>query len=375
MDTACAATVSARAALHVISPLGWIADAFAEPFSAMQRTATISSGASSSAVSPADGPLSSASSPMLSSPDCAPEHIPRWNIIRHSALEPAQGIAGNDAVWIAPETLVSLNAWREWQGKAPLAFRAPSPRWPDRLPEALAGRGVLTVSVAQIRSWVAFPHILGEQPWAQLSRCRVDGFNAARRSLSALQIAVGTAPEGSSIMLSEHIPGINEEWNVFVHHGVAAAASPYCLHTPPDSRTIVTVFDLPVNSLFSAAPAHFHERYRAVAAHAAEQAAAATGTRDASMIIALRAEEDSPIVLEINPVWCATPYPYDMRGMLSFMDAIAESRVDPSASRMPAEAASEQQQESNPIFKPDPWATARYADRYLRFRPATRQVL
>lgn len=409
------AAVRTPRTLHVISPLSWIADAFDEPFLGAPQTAASSSSApplvtSQSAVSspnacfhfPASLPVDSpsivampaappptaamaaptapdrtefSSSPCAANPgtaatDRAASRVPGWRIVRHSALEPVQDFANDDAVWIAPEILVALNAWRERQGLFPLAFRAPSPRWPDLLPGDVAGRSVLIAAVAEIRTWSAFPHDLGAQPWSQLCNGRVAGFNAARRDLDALRTAIGDAPAHSTIMLSEHVPGISEEWNVFVHHGVAAAASPYCLHTPPDSHTIITVFDLPEDSPCAASARHsqrFHRRCRALASQAAERAAAATGTDDASMIVAFRAENDSPIVLEIDPVWCSAPYPYDVRGMLAFMDAIAEARVRPSAQRSAAGSALGQRQENDTVFEPDPWMAAQHANRYGRY--------
>lgn len=194
--------------LHVISPLGWIAEAFAMP-------------------------------QINAAADCAAGCIPGWRIVQHSTLEPARDLA-DDATWIAPETLVSLNAWRAQQDLEPLMFRAPRPDWPDLLPSDLSGRSMLIATVAEIAAWHEFPADLGSQPWSQLCNGRVAGFNAARRDLDALQSVVSDAPAESNIMLSEHVPGISEEWNVLVHYGVAAAASPYCLHTPrtamPSSR-------------------------------------------------------------------------------------------------------------------------------------------
>jgi hypothetical protein len=361
--------------LHVISPLGWIAEAFAIP----QDSAAA---------------------------DCAAGHILGWRIVQHSALEPARDLA-DDAIWIAPEALVSLNAWRERQDLEPLMFRAPRPDWPDLLPSDLSGRSMLIGTVAEIAAWHEFPAGLGPQPWSQLCNGRVAGFNAARRDLDAVQSVVSDAPAESNIMLSEHMPGISEEWNVLVRHGVAAAASPYCLHTPPDSHAIVTVFDLPADGLYgtsesaysqpdhpqlaypqsthpqpeslqSAHPQfaytqwHFHQRYRAIAAQAAERAAAATGTSDASMLIAFRAEGDAPIILEIDPVWCSTPYPYDTQGMHAFIESITEARMFPSA-RLVSHPhaldapATRQQQDSDSPFIPDPWMVARYANRYRSY--------
>ncbi|MCI1673592.1 MAG: hypothetical protein LKI34_05185 [Bifidobacterium tibiigranuli] len=364
-----AAAVSIPKTLHVISPLGWIAEAFAM-------------------------------TQISAAKDCAAGCIPGWRIVQHSTLEPARGLA-DDAIWIAPETLVSLNAWRERQDLEPLMFRAPRPDWPDLLPSDLSGQSMLIATVAEIAAWHELPAGLGPQPWSQLCNGRVAGFNAARRDLDALQSAVSDAPTESNIMLSEHVPGISEEWNVLVHHGVAAAASPYCLHAPPDSHAIVTVFDLPADGLYGISESaysqpdhpqlahlqsthprpeslqstyphwHFHQRYRAIAAQAAERAAAATGTRDASMLIAFRAERDAPIILEIDPVWCSTPYPYDAQGMHAFMESIAEARLLPSARHIPRPYALDnpaiEQQESDSLFIPDPWMVARYANRYRSY--------
>jgi hypothetical protein len=358
--------------LHVISPLGWIAEAFAMP-------------------------------QINAAADCAAGCIPGWRIVQHSTLEPARDLA-DDATWIAPETLVSLNAWRAQQDLEPLMFRAPRPDWPDLLPSDLSGRSMLIATVAEIAAWHEFPADLGSQPWSQLCNGRVAGFNAARRDLDALQSVVSDAPAESNIMLSEHVPGISEEWNVLVHYGVAAAASPYCLHTPPDSHAIVTVFDLPADGLYAASDfaqtgfsqfaypqlahpqskspqptqaqfayphGHFHQRYRAIAAQAAERAAAAIGTSDASILIAFRAEGDAPIILEIDPVWCSTPYPYDTQGMHAFMESIAEARLLPSARHAShphaLDAPATEQQESDSPFIPDPWMVARYANRYRSY--------
>jgi hypothetical protein len=367
-DAIRAAADSIPKTLHVISPLGWIAEAFAMP----QDSAAA---------------------------DCAAGRIPGWRIVQHSTLEPARGLA-DDAIWIAPETLVSLNAWRERQDLEPLMLRAPRPDWPDLLPSDLSGRSMLIATVAEIAAWHEFPAGLGPQPWSQLYNGRVAGFNAARRNLDVLQSAISDATAKSNIMLSEHVPGISEEWNVLVHHGFAAAASPYCLHAPPDSHDIVTVFDLPADGLYAACDSaqpdypqlahpqsthpqpeslqstyphwHFHQRYRAIATQAAERAAAATGTRDASMLIAFRAEGDAPIILEIDPVWCSTPYPYDTQGMHAFMESIAEARLFPSARLVShphalGDLATRQQQESDSLFIPDPWMVARYANRYRSY--------
>jgi hypothetical protein len=332
---------AARQTLHVISPLSWIADAFEKPF--IDESAHRAN--------------------ILAETD-----IPGWRIVRHCALEPVEDIAGEDAVWIAPEILASLNAWRQQQSLVPLLLRAPSARWPERLSGKSAGRSMLIATAGLIRAWHAFPHSLGMQPWTQLGNGRADGFNAARRDLAALQLALSGAPANSRIVLSEHVPGIREEWNILVHRGTAAAASPYCLHAPPDSHTVVTVFDLSQDVLFTASPAHFHHRYRTIASRIAEQAAAETGTHDASMIIAFRNDEDAPIVLEIDPVWCATPYPYDATGMLAFMQAIADGRAGSSAH------CSDSCGGSDPLFEPDPWMAAQYAKRYLHFRPASHRV-
>jgi hypothetical protein len=139
---------------------------------------------------------------------------------------------------------------------------------------------------------------------------------------------------------------------------------------------------------------HFHQRYRAIATQAAERAAAAIGTSDASILVAFRAESDLPIILEIDPVWCSTPYPYDAQGMRAFMESIAEARMLPSdchasvlsvsgdpgfqpqsisssshASHphVPGDPATAQRQGNDFPFIPDPWMVARYANHYRSY--------
>ncbi|WEV68908.1 hypothetical protein OZX73_06400 [Bifidobacterium sp. ESL0775] len=312
---------------------------------------------------------------------------PGWNLACDYGFEPTQDIADNDAVWIAPDLLIALNAWRKRHDLAPLLFEAPPADWLSSLPIGLTGRKAVSATVSHIRSWTAFPEGLGERPWSQLGNGRVPEFRAARRTLAELQGDLRDAPDDSLISVNAHIPAIAEEWCVIIRDGVAAASCGYCVHPSlnPESHDILTVFD----------GARFHETYRAIAEAKASAAAQSSHLGNASIIVGFqdteawrtpdkrntptitervsdlslfRTSSPSPaaFILEVDPVWCTTPYPFrTVEENRSFLETIADSRVRQrddglfETSHGPTRTVP-----ADNVYEPDPWMIRHHIHRY-----------
>ncbi|BDR55241.1 hypothetical protein KIMH_13520 [Bombiscardovia apis] len=309
----------------------------------------------------------------LNAPASAQIQGPTWLIRSADGLAPEPDLEAADALWIAPGLLIAHNAWLRALGREPLHLPAPSPRWLANLaaiaPE-LTGRAVVTAQAHEIRSWEHFPAELGTQssPWSQLARGRVSTFRAARRSLGALQADLAAAPADSLIQISGQVDKISEEWRVIVSSSEPVAASGYCIHSPAGSQQILSVFD----------GAHFDPAHRERALDAARQAARITGLDSASIDLAFTStgtDSDSgfsadsssagsstggPIVLEVNPLWCAAPYEYGPEGMARFLEAIRKSEA---CAREQPEALSR----AEGIFHPDPWMESEFSRRYAAF--------
>lgn len=367
--------------LHVFSPLAWIGEVFGEELETEPDTGAPNRACVSNDTDTTGG--DGRHTPTATSE--AIDRRPRahggsrdwrvvvhhtWNLAGDNALtggdangdgdgpSAAGRIGEHDALWIAPDLIVRCNAVRMRNGLAPWRFMAPARQWMANLPTELSGRSIVVTQVDELRCWRRFPGALGERPWSQLCDGRVSGFNAARRDITELHHALSAAPGDSTIMVSGHLAGISEEWNVTMRRGRAVASCGYCLHLPPDSHRIVTVFD-------ESAKALFHARYRARAEHLAERAAAAAGPISASLLIAFRTPSDPGAILEAEPVWCATPYPVGAHDMAAVIDTIAETRIiggTALAARKAAGAADDAVDHgAEHEFRADPWMARRWA--------------
>lgn len=353
--------------LHVISPTPWIGDAFRQ-------------GLTTRAVTSASG-----SAPQSADIAISEDDGEQWRVLTHhiwdSPVAVSDAVAPDDALWIAPPMLVAFNALRQHRGQEPWRFRGPDARWLDGAPQSLTGRHTAFVTVRELRGWRQLPRELGSRPWSQLCAGRVEGFNAARRDLPTLLLAVHDAPETSLIALDEHLPGISEEWNVVLHHGQVIASSGYCVHTPPDSHGIITVFDMDPAHRYDGAAADltggqplFHESYRTRAETAAQALATLVGVGSASVLVAFRGQDDPPVVLEATPLWCSAPYPYDGGAMRALATAISESRVRTADTRhttgngdsaISISSALPPGAEQEVPFAADPWMVRQYRNRYV----------
>ncbi|KFI45594.1 hypothetical protein GA0061078_1164 [Bifidobacterium bohemicum] len=182
-------------------------------------------------------------------------HVARqWTIKHDDGLAPVTDLKDSEAIWIAPESLIALNAWRQRHHLSPLDLESPSANWLSGLGPALTGRAVITTTASDIRSWTEIPSILGPRPWSQLSQGRVSEFRAARRNFHQLQMALTSAPANASITLSGHIPTITEEWCVIINHGMAVAASGYCVHQSAEACHAHTAHQTDKSTHASAGP-------------------------------------------------------------------------------------------------------------------------
>lgn len=372
---------------HVISPVSWIGDVF-------RQTPFVFDPLSSCFAPLQEATISRSHNPPLFPTGSEPYHV-QW----HSGLEPVEAIDDTDIIWISPALLIALNDWRARHLLLPLQFCAPTNSWLSSLPAAMTGRSVITTSVEEILRWRDFPSQLGVEPWSRICNGRVDSFNAARRDLASLQRALlgnidtkksyieqethrdndsednagmPAAPLDSLIELSAHVPGIAEEWNIIVDDSRIVATSGYCVHTPPDSHRIVTVFD----------GATFEPSHCDAAQHVVSDAIELTNCTSASIVVAFSEYEAAPIILETNPVWCSTPYPYEPSQMQAYIRAIARSRILPSGSKDSNEGNTTFNSFSHQIFTdrnpthdvemdqlyvPDSWMIRQYGQRYSRF--------
>lgn len=405
--------------LTVISPLSWVQEAFRGYFDKAHMTDSSQSRMASARVNSKNNePKPTATSAIRPQSGNPTDY---WKATYDYGFEPARGVGDDAAVWITPDLLIANNAWRERKGLPPLLFEAPAADWLETLPWEFTRRKVLTAPVSQIRSWTKLPDGLGERPWSQLSGGRVPEFRAARRNLRELQDALRRAPDDSLITVNTHIDGIGEEWCVIVDGGKAVESCGYCVHRSldEDSHDVLTVFD----------GARFHESYRTIAESFATQAAQASHLDNASIIVGFRntsgvaknaelanaestdtepanvtsgntertngKSEDpksantkpanaepanpepvnprlsipgiEPIIIEADPTWCTTPYPYETtEATNAFLKAISDSRIyktddgifkNRNGQSVPATA----------VYAPDPWMARHAAHRYDRF--------
>ncbi|RBP97319.1 hypothetical protein CRD60_07530 [Bifidobacterium aemilianum] len=334
-----------RAVLHVISPLPWVGQALRKL---------------SDDVEAAGGPGANSREGLGSS--TARETMTPWTVIDHNGLEPVGGIGSHAAVWIAPGLLIALNDWRARGSLDPLTMQAPLTDWLPRLPQSLLGRTVINTRVADIRRWKELPASLGPLPWSRICQGRAEDFRAARRDASQLVRDLEAAPDNSLIELSEHLPDITEEWAILVNRGQVQASSGYCLHLPTTTaggQSIRTVFD----------GASFQESRKLAAEEAARQLLTANDPGPATILMAFRASSDKPVVLEADPVWCSTPYPFGHSGLGAFAQAIADSRLSPAS---PSQTGNPGRglREPSP-YQPDPWMVQQFCRRYRGFKPPT----
>ncbi|WP_152595819.1 hypothetical protein [Bifidobacterium mongoliense] len=79
-----------------------------------------------------------------------------------------------------------------------------------------------------------------------------------------------------------------------------------------------------------------------------------------SLLLGILEDDATPVVLEIDPVWCTTPYPFGRKGMEAFVDAIARCRIDSSP-------AGDAVDDDSFVWVPDPWMTREFSRRYRGF--------
>lgn len=239
-----------------------------------------------------------------------------WTICLHNGFEPAADIQPTDAVWITPGLLVAQNSWLASNKQPQILLRVPPKHWVSSLNAEFLGRTISNHTVQEIRNWHDIPPEFGDEPWSQVSEGRAQTFPAAQRNLSTLQAALTGFDHDLNIQLSEHIPDIEEEWAVCVHNNQVIASSGYCVHTPAGSRIITTVFD----------NVQFDESHRELAQKLVEQATHTSALDTGVVIVAFRQSSSVPIIIEVSPVWCSSPYRYGERTE-RVLTAIAESRV------------------------------------------------
>ncbi|MCO6557840.1 MAG: hypothetical protein J6575_00045 [Bifidobacterium sp.] len=353
--------------LTIISPLSWVQDAFKGYFDKTHMSdsshsdGAFAEGADERASKPQ---TTSATSPVAENP------LGYWTTAYDYGFEPARGIKDNTAVWITPDLLIANNTWRIRHEFKPLLFEAPASDWLARLPRKWTQRNVITVPVSEIRTWPELPKGLGERPWSQLTLGRVPEFRAARRNLKQLQDELHKAPDDSLITVNTHINGISEEWCVIVNGGKATASSGYCVHRSQDedSHDILTVFD----------GARFHDSYRALAESIATRAAQVSHLDNASIIVGFRNVAENkippsstaisrPLIIEADPVWCTTPYPFETaQEITAFLKAISDCRIVESDNDTFKKRSGQSVPETD-IYVPDPWMIRHAEHRYDRF--------
>ena len=360
--------------LHVVSPLAWVGEQ-------MAAEATRVTSLRSESVLDASTHVSGQRS--------AP-----WTIKVHNGLSPLLDLDDcDDALWISPGLLIALNTWRQAVGKATIALGSPPADWSSRLSRSLLRRTLLVTTARQILGWRTMPAALGERPWSRIANGRVDEFPAARRDIETLQSALAEAPEDSHIELSSHVQDVTDEWSILVDNGVPVASSPYCVHRPAGSRTITTVFDVE-----SPDPPHrdntatlggtrrewrdlFDERHREASIETAKRAVQAAGIDCASVLVAWCAHDRRPFILEIDPVWCSTPYPYRPLGNRTgaptitnlgvFADAVISARLNHRSHLSNLLPEQPTVHPSDPVYIPDPWMVRSFSRRYLSYIPAS----
>ena len=410
--------------LHVVSPQAWVGEQFLDAAGAAHGSHTVRARTASPVSDPGDASAAPARQ--------CDRRNGTWHVKVHNGLAPLEGFdEEGDALWIAPGLLIALNAWRGRSGMTPIELEAPPANWQSLIPAPLLGHSVVLVSVGQIARWHDMPRSLGERPWSRICNGRVDGFRAARRDLAALQLAlqgrpdasdVPAAPKDSLIELSAHVPGIEEEWSVLVRNGVPMGSSPYCVHRPVGGRHIVTVFDEPfgerderfnersVATLAATAsgtgaqavrdpdhnapaPSHphptqhadlFDQSHREPALRAAGIAARAADIRTASLLVAFQINNPDPYILEIDPVWCSTPFAYEPVpheqnvGPASGLGMFADAVIDTAPSRLRASLHNRDSRCTWPDlpgadispYVPDPWMVRDFARRYVSYPAA-----
>ncbi|WP_314688106.1 hypothetical protein [uncultured Bifidobacterium sp.] len=359
----------ATSTLHVIGPPGWVAGEFRRGLADLHG--------------PADD--------RRADHDAATAGA---RIVTHDGLSPARGISDGDAVWSSPGTLISLNDWRRRSGLPPLRLAAPAADAIARLPYPLTRHPTLVVRAGDVlagHAFPVFPSDLGERPWSRVASGRVAGFRAARRDWDVLRrdLAHAHAPDDSLIELAGNVEGLVEEWCVVIDPAgeTAAACSGACVHPTPGRMDVVTVFD----------GACFDPGRRQAALDVAEAAAGALDVagRDGSsndrphpspppmsLLLGFADGSPAPAVLEIDPVWCTTPYPFGREGMKAFVDAIGLCRMAPppdteeprtgghQADRDDAGGSYDERSHDDPfVWSPDPWMIREFSRRYRGFPP------
>ena len=79
-----------------------------------------------------------------------------------------------------------------------------------------------------------------------------------------------------------------------------------------------------------------------------------------SLLLGIPVNTATPVVLEIDPVWCTTPYPFGRDGMEAFVGAIARCRIDSSP-------AGDSVGDGSFVWVPDLWMTREFSRRYRGF--------
>lgn len=312
-----------------------------------------------------------------------------WQFKHDLGLWPIPHLDAHDAVWIEPASLVAHNALFELHGQEPIALLTPRELLLESFNRQFLGRTVMSCSVEDIRVMNHYPNNVGNNPWSQPAEGRISGFRAARRSLEQLQSDLLQAPQESLILLQQHVPEITEEWMVPVASGDVFAASPYCIHIEENTNAthaeaIVTIFDIAAKRNDSPTPigvannreydghmrfdcAHGAEAMRLT--HAALMMSEISDKVTAMVNVAFRREQP-PIILEISPIWCSSPYGLSACDQARMLQAVAASRV--SAQNIHeydtstlSEHPSHNDGKAMRIFRPGPWMRQHYAHRYI----------
>ena len=333
------------------------------------------------------------------------------NVVAHDGLSPVEDIGEEDAIWSSPGALIALDDWRRRHGLPPLQLTAPAADAITHLPYPLTRHRVLVARAGDIISGRAFDgtipgsppnascpadrpadplsddddslsddspfsgsfSALDERPWSRVASGRVSAFRAARRDVDELRrdLVRAHAPADSLIEVAGNVEGLVEEWCAVVDPatGTAVACSGACVHPTPGGMDVVTVFD----------GARFDSGHREAVLDAAAatartlaptRALAAGSATDehrippppVSLLLGIPVDTATPVVLEIDPVWCTTPYPFGRDGMEAFVGAIARCRIDSSP-------AGDSVGDGSFVWVPDPWMTREFSRRYRGFDP------
>ena len=309
-----------------------------------------------------------------------------WHISAHDGLSPVIDLTDGDGLWSSPGSLIALGDWRRRAGLPRPRVKAPPADVMARLPYSLTRHHIVVAHARDILSGQAFtgspspswtfPDDLEQRPWSRVASGRVGGFRAARRTATDLRTALSESPGESLIEISENVEGLVEEWCAIVDPADAAvlACCGTCVHRRAGGADIITVFDgarfeASHRAAVMATASTIGATLRAILRPPPSQTPIGTSLRGSqgsgvdtatspppvSLLLAFRGGSPEPVVLEIDPVWCTTPYPFGPKGMNAFADAIRRCRVDASSSAEPFE------------WIPDPWMTREFARRYRGF--------